>query len=472
MSEDNVALPCLAYQEMAKKWELITDLLGGTLAMREAKTKWLPKEQAESDGNYKIRLGRSVLFEALKNAIDRIVSRPFSKPITVGELPENYEWIVSDADGCGMGISQLARKVFQDLVTYGKAHLLVDFTAIPENSEALSGGGAPATIADEQARGARATIAHVAVPSLIGWEFDGPRSEQLAEIRLKSSQVEKKPGSQYEQTMVERVRVIRRDSFQIWKLEDNGDHADEWKLESEGLMSLGEVPLVTIYANKTGQLSANPPLEGLAWLNLAHWQSDSDQKNILRASRFATLFGRGFDKDTVESGLTVGPFNSVLTDSEVADLKYVEHSGAAIAAGREDLKDIEARMEILGAQPFVERSAQSTATGKEIDSQAGQSAIQDWVRSLESGLLSAIEFVGKWSKADLSGVKIDVFNDFSAPTKMNLDFLLKATQGGQMSLETFIRELKRRGQLPEDVDPGEEAERILNEAAMQLGGVE
>ena len=45
----------------------------------------------------------------------------------------------------------------------------------------------------------------------------------------------------------------------------------------------------------------------------------------------------------------------------------VEHSGAAIDAGRTELKDMEFQMQAMGLQLIVSRSGTTTATGDMID---------------------------------------------------------------------------------------------------------
>lgn len=53
MTEQNtVATPSKARQDMSADWQMIDDLLGGTAAMRSAGTRWLPKEEAESESAY------------------------------------------------------------------------------------------------------------------------------------------------------------------------------------------------------------------------------------------------------------------------------------------------------------------------------------------------------------------------------------------------------------------------------------
>ena len=52
-------------------------------------------------------------------------------------------------------------------------------------------------------------------------------------------------------------------------------------------------------------------------------------------ARVPILFGRNLKVG--EDGIEIGPNRLILGEGDGADLKYVEHGGAAIEAGRQDL---------------------------------------------------------------------------------------------------------------------------------------
>ena len=133
-----VDMPSSGYLEMVPKWELIEDLMGGTLAMRSAGKKWLPPESRENAVNYEARLNRSYLYGAFKDTIQKLSSKPFSKPVAIsGSLQDPLDMIVSDADLRGRDLTQFARMVFEDGLKYGMAHVLVDY---PNTGGGLSRG--------------------------------------------------------------------------------------------------------------------------------------------------------------------------------------------------------------------------------------------------------------------------------------------------------------------------------------------
>ena len=460
MTADNknpVATPCNAYTQMSRHWELIDDLLGGTQAMRDAGTKWLPREPKEDEESYSARLNRSILFTGYEDAVDDLVSRPFSKPVTIqGDLPDLLKEMPLNVDGLGTNITQFARELFDTLLNRGLCHILVDYPKTP------AAEGKPLTVAQEKRSGVRPVFIQIKPDQLIGWRFVVENGKIVLDmIRWLESRYE--PDGMFGEKKVESVRVYTRTGWQVWKK----DSKNEYVISEEGTHTYPDgVPLTTCYITKTGEMTAEPPLEGLAWQNLAHWQSYSDQKNLLRFARFPLLFFKGLTEIELEKDVVIGPGRKWASTNENADCKYVEHTGAAIDAGRQDLKDVEDRMTALGLEPLVSRSGGQTATGQSIDEAKSQSSIQSWIRSLENTLRNAFKIAAKWVRLEIpDDFKVDIYNDFgvSVRSATDIDALLRIRQAKELDRETFLKEVKRRALLGENVDVQDVMERIESE---------
>ncbi|HBG77488.1 MAG TPA: hypothetical protein DDW84_01380 [Phycisphaerales bacterium] len=455
IQKNTVATPCSAYNAMLLRWALIDDLLGGTIVMRAAGEKWLPKEPKEEVLSYDNRLNRSILFEAYGDTIDDLVSRPFSKPVSIqGDLPERLAPMVDNCDGQGTDITQYARELFETCLNRGKTHILVDY---PKTTQA---DGKKLTLADEKKAGVRPVFVHIKPDNLIGWRTvqgtDG--KPKLDQIRWKESHVE--PDGVYGEKAVNTIRVYTATTWEVHTADDKGVYT----LTEQGTHTYPNgIPLFTCYVNKTGFMTANPPLEGLAWLNLAHWQGYSDQKNLLRFIRFPLLFFKGLTQDELDKNVIIGPGRKYSSSNPEADAKYVEHTGAAADSGRQDLKDIEERMVMAGLDPLMTRSGNQTATSQDIDESKSQSSVQSWVRAVELVLLNAFKAACLWTGDELpEDFKVDIYNDFgiSVRATRDIDALIKARQAGELSRGTFLREIKRRAVLSETVDIEQEKKDI------------
>lgn len=449
----SVDTPIDAYNEMSKKWLLIDDVYGGTESMRAAGQRRLPKEPAETDAAYEVRLKRSFLSNVLKKSIKRMSSKPFSKGVTMrGSLPDNLEPMWDNVDLTGRGMTQFSREVFTTAAKYGLTHILVDYPAV----EIPEGG---MTLAEEREMGLRPHFLHVSPKSLIGWKtrFIAGK-EVLSQVRFKQTRtVDDGDYGVKDQNI---IRVYSENDWEVW---EENPKTKKYELVDNGAHTLGRVPLVTFYTEKKSTCVAEPPLEDLAHLNVAHWQSASDQRSILRFARIGILFAKGLSEEEVEGEIAVGPNALIRTNSENADMKYVEHSGNAIGAGRQDLLDLKAEMEVEAMQPLVARSGEPTATAKAIDEGTINSDVQAWVRIEENVLNEAFAMAAEWVKTPLpDDFAVEISNDFgfSYRTTEDIRALIDAKNAGHISSQTFLAEFKRRGVLSEQVDVEEEMERI------------
>jgi len=112
-------------------------------------------------------------------------------------------------------------------------------------------------------------------------------------------------------------------------------------------------------------------------------------------------------------------------------------------------------MKVLGLQPIMQRSGNQTATGRVLDESRTHTSIQAWIRSLENTLRQAFEYATRWSKQELpEDFSIDINNDFGLSERATDDVrsLIEMRKAAQISSETFLREVKRRGLLAEVVD--------------------
>jgi hypothetical protein len=460
MEQNNtVDNPCIAYERMASSWDLLHDLLGGTKAMRSAGQRWLPIEENEKANAYRARVSRSFLYGSYKDTCTKLASKPFAKPITITDAPDPIQYLIDDVDGTDKTVHQLAYDLLFDMLVYGKTHIMVDFSRVEKNAV-----GEVASIAEEQAVGARAYLNHIAPPSLIGWKVD-ENSGRLTEVRIKETRIEQ--DEEYTQKEVNYVRVYKIGSWELWRETDGDEGKKKYVVEDEGVFTHESgITLVTIYANRTGFLTADPTLEELAWCNLTHWQSYSDQRNILRFSRFGMLFIKGITKKQAQEGIQVGPARSIITDEEQADAKYLEPTGGGITAGERDLQQLEAKMELLGNQPMSKQTSKATATAKVIDTDRNESPMQTYVRNLEAGLELAFLYAAQWHKIELKeSFKVQIYSDFSLSLYGNEDanMLLKMRSSKELSYETYINELQKRGRLSEDVEAELEQERLAAE---------
>ncbi len=221
-------------------------------------------------------------------------------------------------------------------------------------------------------------------------------------------------------------------------------------MTDEGVNSLGEIPLVTLYTNRIGFQQACPPFEDLAYLNLEHYQVRSDQRNALNVASFPILAASGYDPE-IDGRIEVGP-NKVLTTSDTdGKYYYVESTGAALEAGARELSALEKAIHLFGLQ-FEAGEIRETATGRTLDAADAITPLSHMVTNLEDSLNKALHFMGRWIGTETVGA-ISVPTDQLSPFKghQGMGELIALQEKGLIDAETLLSELARRGVLKESL---------------------
>ena len=454
-NKKTVEKPCSAYNTMAAKWKKTDSLMGGTDAMRSASDSFLPRFEAESDKNYNARLNMTQLFAAYKKTVKSLAGKPFTKQVGFKEeekLPEQQQNLDSNIDNNKTSIEEFGNALLEKAIDKGLTHILIDFPHVANED------GETPNLKQERDAGAKPYFVQIPPENLIGWRFgdDG----KLDRIRIKET-VTEADGDWGEKT-TQRIRVIYRDTWEIWTKDDK----DVYGLTDSGVNTLGEIALVTLYLNKTGNMTGESCLEELADENINHWTTTSYHKICGHMAGSPVFTVTGITEKELEDKLVVGGHHYLRLSNPEAKAYWVEHSGAALRALRDDLEAIEQRMEMLGNKPLVQKSGNQTATGKAIDQSNSDSDMQAWVRLLESALRSAYEYAAKWISKELpEEFQIDIFNEFSLLSNgiESAKIALETAKIGKLSTESLLEIYKSTGAFPAHFNIEVEQERLGSE---------
>lgn len=438
--------------KLSENYELISALLEGTSAMRAAGKVRLPQWPGEDDTTYKLRLAVATLFPAFQRTVEVLGAKPFSKPVAFGDdVPEKLKDWCQDVDRNGSNLHAFLSAVCDEALAYGFSGILVDYPPTRDESDQ----SLYPTKAAEDAAGVRPYFVQIHPRNILGWRKD---SMGLSQLRL--LEVESVEDGEFATMDIEQVRVLRRGSWQIWrKAESAGKEA--WVIHSHGRTTLKRIAFVPVNAKYPGSMVARPPLLELAHANVEHWQSKSDQQNILHVARVPILFAKMLG----EGGITVGAGSAVKSESPDGDLKFVEHTGAAIEAGRVSILDLEDRMRQAGAELLVIKPGNITESQTHADNEQGSSALQKIAGNVEDAADQALQLMAEWVN-EPEGGHVTVYKDFGAATlaEAGAELLFKGASTGLLSAESYFNELKRRGILSPDLDWEAEQERILSAA--------
>lgn len=421
-------------------------LCEGTEAMRAAGRTYLPQWPAEPDKAWEARRDSTVLFPAFRDAVDLACGLIFRKPVEPQDVPVDAQGWLLDIDRAGRDVTQFAESVERDAITCGVSYLVADY---PRVTPGL-------TLAQERAMGARPYLIHVKAEQVLGWRSQMVNgSEVLTQFRYLES-VTVQDGA-YGEKAAQRIRVLQPGLVEVYVKAENGK---DWVLDPEasGVVTLQDVPVVAVYAGRTGFMAGSPPLIDLAWKNVEHWQSSSDQRNVLHVARVPILARIGI-QDSEDVVVSAG---STMDLPLGADAKFVEHSGAAIGAGRQDLEDLKAEMRVMAGK-ILDAGVQKTAYQAGVESTQAMSRVQAWALGLQSALNRAWGLCGKWIGQELGTLSVNTDVDLTKPDAQTLVELRNAVLAGLLTRRTYLQILKEAEVLPSGVTVEDEEDRLGEE---------
>jgi len=429
-------------EAQSASWPMIKALMGGTGAMRAAGQSLLPKWPGEDDDSYTARLGTSVLYPAFRRTVVVNAAKPFAKPPTVvaPNIPE--EWL-KDIDQLGMPLTAMANALLILALAYGLCGVLVDYPPAT----------GVRTLEDEKKASLRPYFVRYDPQQILGWKMQG---KKLVQLRLLES-VEIDDG-EWGTKNIEQVRVLTPGAWQTYRQDPNDK--TKWLLFDEGKTSLTEIPWVFFYGNRLGFGQGESPLLDLAYQNVEHYQSSSDQQNVLHVARVPILVAIGFG----DSEIKIGASSAITTDNKDASLEYTEHTGAAIEAGKQSLDDLEDRMRATGAELINQQQSQTTATQINAEGDAARSLLQQIVEQFEESIEQALGFMAQWQGKPADGIEVELFKAYEQAPDTDVPTLTAAAKTGVISKQTTFEELKRRDVLAPDREWADEAARLKAEA--------
>lgn len=453
---DDVQHEVAKYSAWMVDSDLPRTLYQGTKAMKLAGKKYLPANQLESDDVYKARLARSVLLNAFRKTSSFLAGQVFQADIVFDEsVPEDFSDLKTNIDRSGNNINVFAKRVFQNGIGKGVSHILVDMDKVDEG----------ATVEEKRQAGVRPYMREIRPEDVIGWLVE---DGVLTQVRIRET-TEQRDGK-YGVKVVEQIRVLGQGYWELWELDGKTS-----AMVDNGTFPGNSLPFFTfIPGEEQSILTGETPLMDLAELNLAHWNSKSDQVNILHVGRVPILFGRHIDADKIP----VGTSQMITSGDDNADMKFVEIAGASIAAGAADLEELKAEMALYGLQQLIPRTGSMTATEKALSSSESHSSLGTWATEFSDFLQSVCETVGVFGDFVFpeDGFTVNGEYNLGVADAATLTTILKAHDQGVLSAQGAFTELRRRGIVDEHLtwkdmtEDIEEENRIGDLAGTLFGG--
>jgi hypothetical protein len=438
----------------------VRDLVKGGQHMRDMGERYLPKFPQETDADYEARKRSTWLFDGVGKTIEDLTGKVFEQPVMLQETGTDLDVWAYNVDLETRDLAQFARAVFDDAQRAGISFVMVDAPPRPANL----------TRAQAQAGNYRPYFVHLCLEDVLGWKWQIVGNvPTLTQIRIKEM-IASEDGDEYSHTEDEQIRVLSlpvedgRVTGTVGVRIYRENEKDDWVLVDEYPTGMQRIMVKPCDIGRDGFFSAKPVHSRLAEINLAHWRSQSDQANIMHHARAPMKYFHGYTREDLES-FTESAGYAFWSSNENAKVGVVEHSGAAIDAGRTELKDMEFQMQAMGLQLIVSRTGSSTATGDMIDENKVNSRLGAWADTLKDCLEQCFQWMAELGGVQVSEIVVQVNKDYAANalSHLDMDAIAKMYLAGVVSKKTYINEAKRRNILAEDVDPDDEQEMIADE---------
>ena len=391
-----------AVLEMMKGWEIMKAVTLGTEYLRENSEAFLPLEPREDYTAYLARVNRAVFSPYTQRLVRAATGLILRKPITLLGDPYWTDVFAKDVDGCGSDLDEYARRVLVCALTYGHSHTLVDFPA-PRGAKSL---------AEERAQNRRPYWIEVDPANIYGWRLDREVNYgNLVQIRIGEKAIV--PDGDFGEKVFDQIRVIEPGKYQIFRQKEQTKdmfvegmansgrfdvpiEAKDYELVESGDFSLGEIPLVTVYAGKTDTLTSKPPLLDIAYLNLSHFQRQADLIHSLHVASQPMLVLEGWDDQMKDMAISV---NYAMATQPGNKVYYVEPASSAFEAQAAEIEELQRQMATLGIstlsqQKFVAETADARRLDR-IDTNSMLSMVSlDLEQKLQKAFVLSAEYLG------------------------------------------------------------------------------
>jgi len=443
------------FADMEDDLAMVDALWGGTKAMREAGKTYLPIEPAETEEAYRVRKNRSTLTNMFKKTINTFAGRIFDDPARIDDAPE-FDVFAQNVDREGRDFHRFAYDFARFDLKDGLRFVMIDAPAAP----VIEGGGTP-TAEDERSAGVRPYWVEVDVRNVIAAPFT-VENGKIEFLQFRMMETVQEAIDEFTEADIQQIRVIEPYLIRLYREDKQG----VWNLHDTIETSQDFVPVEPVFADRQGFMDAVSPLMDIAWLNVEHWQKGSDQSNILHVARVPILHWAGYSASVDANGnnvdVVVGPNSMAKSADASAKLEYVEHSGKAIEAGRQDLIDIEKRIDALGGEFTIRREAGNvTATERVSDDSGDISELEAFAQNLQDSFTNIMNMTATMMNTKFNGT-VYIKTELAAITApVNVTELVKLRALGDISREGTFEVLN--AQWGTELNAETEQERIESE---------
>ncbi|MBD2437344.1 DUF4055 domain-containing protein [Nostoc sp. FACHB-110] len=423
---------------------MLSDCWNGLKGREKA---YLPREAKEPPQAWSDRIRRTTFDNRFEPAI-----KDYAGLLSVFSLNDDVAQSIVDSqdniDQCGNDIWTFFHEADQYCLRDGWCGIMVEFP--PEDPNIASQ-------ADLLASLRRPYLVLIDRRDILNWRTIKVNGKSvLVQVTIREIRLE--PDGDFGEKEAIYYRVLRPGEYFVFQIIEGKTGEAQVILVEQGTTSLNSIPLVYYSVTESQLFAAKAPFYNLAKLNIEHYQKRSQLNEVLRKCNLPVPVRKGYitTANDPKPPMIIGP-NTVLDVPVNGDFFFAEPSGSAIAASKEDLKDLEAAMDRMTLDFLTSGDHQKTATEVVLDSTKTSANLKGVSRRKESAMQQIFDFwVAYTGEAEGGSIAMDEDLLSMPMTPEQVDKLESLATGGFISQRTLLLLLQRGKVLPRQFDIDEE----------------
>jgi hypothetical protein len=423
----------------------VNDLYEGTRTIKLSGQRYLNKYSMEEDQNYFDRLQTATLYNVFKKSIDNTASMLLRKKPNI-TAPEQNMSLLKNVDGTGTSIDSFIKEI-------GKLSILDGLSYIWVDSQNIDG-----TVTEFSKSQIKPFFKIIKRSDVINKSIVFKDGVAVLDTIVFTQLIDEKIDN-FKTIKITATIVLTAGTCYILK---GKEILVQWE------NTLGYVPIIPVYSAKKGFLSADIPFLDLAYMNIKHYNSQSNLDSILKVAALPVpiIFSANeYDKNSLKKeGVTVGVNRALsFSDKSSEGFEWAEISGSSISALESNLEKIEEKMEKMSIS-MVLNSSFNTATEAKISDANSNIFLLELAFSIDSAINNAFLIAGEYSGTDY-GISIELSKDFSgiAMDAQTIDKIINMKAQGLISLDTFW-DAMIKGEIISILNYDVEKQKIIDEA--------
>ena len=436
------------YDLAVTKAARVRDFAAGEFVVKAKGDLYLPRLGGQTNLEYENYKTRGYIVPAVEPTAVAMIGSITRKPATI---ESTLEHIHENLDGVNTGIELFVSGMIRELLYGGAAGYLVEWDKLINQP----------------------VVKQYSIENIINFSFGvGNDYIVLSQNYTKQSRTDKfKQTTEIEYlelTFDENGSYIQN----IWRKTKTGFAiVDTITPENRGDM-MDELPFVFCMPNAKGS-NNDPILLHLANVNLDQYRLSTDERHGLHWTALPTmfLFGDLRDEEGKKKQIKVGAGSSNHIDDTEARVELLEFSGAGLSSIKAAIEADVDVMASIGAKMLTGDSAGvKAAETARIDASSETATLNTIANTINQCVNDILAIMAEWSGS--AGEHVYAINRDFIDIKLDpnaLMALLRTMQGGGMSLDTFLFNLKRGELLPKGVTAEDEADRIDSGREFDMG---